>query len=96
MVSAGGSPARVEVAGGQEQVYVYRCRVCSVVVYAGNRMCWCMLCSGCGCWCWPVRGHWWQALEACKQSSLESGLVRCDSPGATTSPPAGTCVAMTL
>jgi hypothetical protein len=34
MESTGVSPARVEFASGQEQMYVYRCRECSIV-YAG-------------------------------------------------------------
>ena len=37
MDSAGDSPARVEVASGQKQVYGYYCQVCSVE-YAGYRV----------------------------------------------------------
>jgi hypothetical protein len=37
MDSTGVSPARVEVASGQEQMCVYGCRVCSIV-YAGYRV----------------------------------------------------------
>lgn len=37
MNMAGVCPARVEVASGEEQMYVYCCRVCSVE-YAGYRV----------------------------------------------------------
>ena len=73
MDMAGVSPARVS----RSPVAKSRC-TCIVAEYAGLSMpgigWWCMLCSGCGCWCWPVRGHyWWQALEACKSKSRAAG-----------------------